>query len=100
MYGALGSDALRAFESYTLDFNAMTLELGEPVPAAAPPPARGSKMLRLRKQRPRRSASRGEKSLDVSYVRSPRLVAKLGHHKPCSIPMLQAVSISGSALLP
>jgi hypothetical protein len=35
-YGALGSDALRAFESYTLDFNAMRLELGPPIPAQAP----------------------------------------------------------------
>jgi hypothetical protein len=35
-YGALGSDALRAFESYTLDFNAMRLELGVPIPAPAP----------------------------------------------------------------
>jgi len=32
-YGTLGSEALRAFESYTLDFNAMRLELGAPVPA-------------------------------------------------------------------
>jgi len=40
-YGNLGSDALRAFESYTLDFEAMRLELGPPVPAptAAPAPA-------------------------------------------------------------
>ena len=30
-YGTLGSDVLRRFDSYTLDFNAMRLELGEPV---------------------------------------------------------------------
>ena len=35
-YGALGSEALRAFESYTLDFNRMRLELGPPVPPAPP----------------------------------------------------------------
>ena len=35
-YGQLGSEALRAFESYTLDFNAMRLDLGPPVPPAAP----------------------------------------------------------------
>jgi predicted aspartyl protease len=35
-YGTLGSEALRAFESYTLDFKAMRLELGPPVPAPAP----------------------------------------------------------------
>ena len=35
-YGTLGSEALRAFESYTLDFRAMRLELGPPVPAPAP----------------------------------------------------------------
>ncbi|HYJ52549.1 MAG TPA: retropepsin-like aspartic protease [Allosphingosinicella sp.] len=34
-YGVLGSNALRAFESYTLDFRAMRLELGEPVRSAA-----------------------------------------------------------------
>ena len=34
-YGKLGSDVLRAFESYTLDFGAMRLELGPPVPAPA-----------------------------------------------------------------
>jgi predicted aspartyl protease len=33
-YGQLGSEALRAFESYTLDLNAMRLDLGPPVPAA------------------------------------------------------------------
>lgn len=33
-FGTLGSNLLRAFESYTLDFNAMRLELGEPVRAA------------------------------------------------------------------
>ena len=33
-YGTLGSNALRAFESYTLDFAAMRLELGEPVRVA------------------------------------------------------------------
>jgi len=33
-FGTLGSNFLRAFESYTLDFNAMRLELGEPVRAA------------------------------------------------------------------
>ncbi|MEA3011508.1 MAG: hypothetical protein QOD42_53 [Sphingomonadales bacterium] len=33
--GVLGSDVLRAFESYTLDFHAMRLELGAPVAAAA-----------------------------------------------------------------
>ena len=40
-YGKLGSEALRGFESYTLDFRAMRLELGPPVPApaaAAPSP--------------------------------------------------------------
>jgi len=30
-YGILGSDVLRRFQSYTIDFNAMRLELGEPV---------------------------------------------------------------------
>ena len=37
-YGILGSDMLRRFESYTLDFAAMRLELGDPVesPATAP----------------------------------------------------------------
>ena len=35
-YGTLGSNALRAFESYTVDFAAMRLELGEPVRAEAP----------------------------------------------------------------
>jgi hypothetical protein len=35
-YGTLGSEALRAFESYTLDFKAMRLELGSPVPAPTP----------------------------------------------------------------
>ena len=30
-YGQLGSNALRAFESYTIDFATMRLELGEPV---------------------------------------------------------------------
>ncbi|HEV7658923.1 MAG TPA: retropepsin-like aspartic protease [Allosphingosinicella sp.] len=34
--GVLGSDVLRAFESYTLDLHAMRLELGAPVQAAAP----------------------------------------------------------------
>ncbi|MBV9882161.1 MAG: retropepsin-like domain-containing protein [Sphingomonadaceae bacterium] len=34
--GTLGSDALRAFESYTLDFRAMRLEVGPAVPAPAP----------------------------------------------------------------
>jgi hypothetical protein len=34
--GVLGSDVLRAFESYTLDLRAMRLELGAPVQAAAP----------------------------------------------------------------
>lgn len=34
--GVLGSDVLRAFESYTLDFRAMRLELGAPVQATAP----------------------------------------------------------------
>src|SRR6185369_14443572 len=38
-YGQLGSEALRAFESYTLDFNAMRLEVGPPVPPAAAPAA-------------------------------------------------------------
>jgi hypothetical protein len=33
------SEALRAFESYTIDFHAMWLELGPPVPAPAPAPA-------------------------------------------------------------
>ena len=37
-YGTLGSEALRAFESYTLDFRGMRLELGPPIPAPAPPP--------------------------------------------------------------
>lgn len=37
-YGDLGSEALRAFQSYTLDFNAMRLDLGPPVPAAPPAP--------------------------------------------------------------
>lgn len=32
-YGMLGSNLLRGFESYTLDFAAMRLELGAPVPA-------------------------------------------------------------------
>jgi predicted aspartyl protease len=32
-YGMLGSNLLRAFESYTIDFAAMRLELGEPVPS-------------------------------------------------------------------
>jgi predicted aspartyl protease len=35
MFGAIGSDSLRAFESYTLDFNFMRLEVGPPVPPAA-----------------------------------------------------------------
>jgi hypothetical protein len=35
--GVLGSDVLRAFESYTLDFHAMRLDLGAPVQAAAAP---------------------------------------------------------------
>ena len=35
-YGSLGSAALRLFESYTIDFNAMRLDLGPPVPAEAP----------------------------------------------------------------
>ena len=34
-FGTLGSEALRAFESYTLDFHAMRLDLGSPVPAVA-----------------------------------------------------------------
>jgi hypothetical protein len=33
--GVLGSDVLRAFESYTLDLRVMRLELGTPVAAAA-----------------------------------------------------------------
>jgi len=37
MYGAIGSDSLRAFESYTLDFRAMRLDLGPPVATAAAP---------------------------------------------------------------
>jgi hypothetical protein len=37
--GTLGSEALRAFQSYTLDFRAMRLELGPPVPPAATAPA-------------------------------------------------------------
>ena len=32
-YGIIGSNALRAFESYTIDFAAMRLDLGEPVAA-------------------------------------------------------------------
>jgi hypothetical protein len=36
-YGTLGSDALRAFASYTIDFGAMRLELGEPVLPSPPP---------------------------------------------------------------
>ena len=35
-YGSLGSETLRRFESYTLDFTAMRLELGPPVPPAEP----------------------------------------------------------------
>lgn len=38
-YGTLGSEALRAFESYTLDFRTMRLDLGPPVPPAPPQPA-------------------------------------------------------------
>ena len=34
-YGTLGSNALRAFQSYTIDFGAMRLELGEPVAPAS-----------------------------------------------------------------
>ncbi|MGZ8359450.1 MAG: retropepsin-like aspartic protease family protein [Allosphingosinicella sp.] len=34
-YGTLGSNALRAFTSYTIDFEAMRLELGPPVAAPA-----------------------------------------------------------------
>ena len=34
--GVLGSDVLARFESYTLDFRAMRLELGAPAAAAAP----------------------------------------------------------------
>ena len=35
-YGTIGSNLLRAFQSYTLDFNAMRFELGAPVPPPAP----------------------------------------------------------------
>ena len=35
VYGVLGSNVLRAFESYTLDFAAMRLDLGEPLQVAA-----------------------------------------------------------------
>lgn len=38
-FGTLGSEALRAFESYTLDFRAMRLDVGPPVPRAAAPTA-------------------------------------------------------------
>jgi hypothetical protein len=38
-YGTLGSNALRAFESYTIDFTTMRLELGE---AVAPGPGEGN----------------------------------------------------------
>ena len=37
-YGTLGSNALRAFESYTIDFASMRLELGAPVASAASAP--------------------------------------------------------------
>ena len=37
-YGTLGSNALRTFRSYTIDFASMRLDLGEPVPAPASAP--------------------------------------------------------------
>ena len=40
--GTLGSDVLRRFESYTLDFRAMRLSLGAPLPPPSPPPAPGN----------------------------------------------------------